>query len=34
MAILQKFGATVPMLFVGIGVATLVVAYLIRRTMP
>jgi acyl-[acyl-carrier-protein]-phospholipid O-acyltransferase/long-chain-fatty-acid--[acyl-carrier-protein] ligase len=34
MAILQKFGATVPMLFVGIGAATLVVAYLIRRTMP
>ena len=33
-AILQKFGATVPMLFLGIGVATLVVAALIRQTMP
>ena len=33
-AILQKFGATVPMLFLLIGVATLVVAVAIGRTMP
>jgi acyl-[acyl-carrier-protein]-phospholipid O-acyltransferase / long-chain-fatty-acid--[acyl-carrier-protein] ligase len=33
-AILQKFGVTVPMLFLGIGVATLIVAYAIWRTMP
>ncbi len=33
-AILQKFGATVPMLFVLIGVATLLVAVAIGRTMP
>jgi acyl-[acyl-carrier-protein]-phospholipid O-acyltransferase/long-chain-fatty-acid--[acyl-carrier-protein] ligase len=33
-AIMQKFGATVPMLFALIGVATLVVAAAIWRTMP
>ncbi len=33
-AILQKFGVTVPMLFVIIGVATLLVAVAIGRTMP
>jgi acyl-[acyl-carrier-protein]-phospholipid O-acyltransferase/long-chain-fatty-acid--[acyl-carrier-protein] ligase len=33
-AILQKFGATVPMLFLGIGVATVFVAYAIWRTLP
>jgi acyl-[acyl-carrier-protein]-phospholipid O-acyltransferase/long-chain-fatty-acid--[acyl-carrier-protein] ligase len=33
-AILQKFGATVPMLFLSIGVATLFVALAIWKTMP
>ena len=33
-ALLQKFGVTVPMLFLGIGVATFVVAAAIWRTMP
>ncbi len=33
-ALLQKFGVTVPMLFLGIGVATLAVALAIRWTMP
>jgi acyl-[acyl-carrier-protein]-phospholipid O-acyltransferase/long-chain-fatty-acid--[acyl-carrier-protein] ligase len=33
-ALLQKFGATLPLLFIGLGVATLVVAALIYRTMP
>ena len=33
-AILQELGATVPVLFMGIGVATIVVAYAIWRTMP
>ena len=34
MAVLQKLGATVPMLFLAVGAATLVVAAIIRRTMP
>ena len=34
LAVMQKFGATVPALFVLIGVATLVVALAIWRTMP
>lgn len=33
-ALLQKFGATLPMLFAGIGLATFVVAPAIWRTMP
>ena len=33
-SVLQKFGVTVPMLFLGIGVATLAVALAIRWTMP
>jgi acyl-[acyl-carrier-protein]-phospholipid O-acyltransferase/long-chain-fatty-acid--[acyl-carrier-protein] ligase len=33
-ALLQKFGVTVPMLFLGIGVTTLAVAAAIRWTMP
>jgi len=33
-AILQEFGVTLPLLFLGIGAATLVVAYAIWRTMP
>jgi acyl-[acyl-carrier-protein]-phospholipid O-acyltransferase/long-chain-fatty-acid--[acyl-carrier-protein] ligase len=33
-AILQKFGVTVPMLFLGIGVMTLLVALAIWKTMP
>ncbi len=33
-ALLQHVGATLPMLFAGIGVATLIVASLIARTMP
>ncbi|MFA6266462.1 MAG: MFS transporter [Pseudolabrys sp.] len=33
-ALLQKFGATLPMLFAGIGIATLLVASAIWRTMP
>lgn len=33
-ALLQHFGATLPMLFAGIGVATFIVASLIARTMP
>jgi acyl-[acyl-carrier-protein]-phospholipid O-acyltransferase/long-chain-fatty-acid--[acyl-carrier-protein] ligase len=33
-AVLQKFGVTVPMLFLGIGVATFAVALAIRWTMP
>ena len=33
-ALLQKFGATLPMLFAGIGIATFVVASAIWRTMP
>ncbi len=33
-AILQEFGATVPVLFLAIGVATVVVAYAIWRTLP
>jgi hypothetical protein len=33
-AILQGFGVTLPVLFVAMGVATLVVAYAIWRTMP
>jgi acyl-[acyl-carrier-protein]-phospholipid O-acyltransferase/long-chain-fatty-acid--[acyl-carrier-protein] ligase len=33
-AILQEFGATVPVLFLGIGAATLLVAYAIWRTIP
>jgi hypothetical protein len=33
-AILQKFGATLPILFLGIGVATLGVALAIWKTMP
>jgi glycine cleavage system pyridoxal-binding protein P len=33
-AIMQKYGVTVPMLFLGIGVATLLVAAAIWRTMP
>jgi len=33
-AALQKFGATVPMLFLGIGGATLLVALAIWKTMP
>jgi acyl-[acyl-carrier-protein]-phospholipid O-acyltransferase/long-chain-fatty-acid--[acyl-carrier-protein] ligase len=33
-AILQEFGATVPVLFLGIGAATLVVAFAMWRTMP
>ena len=33
-ALLQHFGITVPMLFLGIGVATFAVALAIRRTMP
>jgi acyl-[acyl-carrier-protein]-phospholipid O-acyltransferase/long-chain-fatty-acid--[acyl-carrier-protein] ligase len=33
-ALLQKFGVTVPMLFLGIGVATFLVAAAIWRTMP
>jgi acyl-[acyl-carrier-protein]-phospholipid O-acyltransferase/long-chain-fatty-acid--[acyl-carrier-protein] ligase len=33
-ALLQHFGVTVPMLFLGIGVATFAVALAIRRTMP
>ena len=33
-AVLQKAGATVPVLFLGLGVATLVVALAIGRTMP
>ena len=34
LAILQTFGVTVPVLFVSIGAATLVVATAIWRTMP
>jgi len=34
LAVMQKYGATVPALFVLIGVATLVVALAIWRTMP
>jgi acyl-[acyl-carrier-protein]-phospholipid O-acyltransferase/long-chain-fatty-acid--[acyl-carrier-protein] ligase len=33
-AIMQKFGVTVPALFLGVGVATLAVALAIWRTMP
>jgi acyl-[acyl-carrier-protein]-phospholipid O-acyltransferase/long-chain-fatty-acid--[acyl-carrier-protein] ligase len=33
-ALLQKAGATVPMLFLGLGVATLLAAVAIWRTMP
>ena len=33
-ALLQHFGVTVPMLFLGIGVATFAVALAIRRTIP
>lgn len=33
-ALLQHFGATLPMLFAGIGIATFIVASLIARTMP
>ena len=33
-ALLQKFGVTVPMLFLGIGVGTLAVAAMIWKTMP
>ncbi|HEY5378146.1 MAG TPA: MFS transporter [Pseudolabrys sp.] len=33
-ALLQKFGVTVPMLFLGIGIATFIVAAAIWRTMP
>jgi acyl-[acyl-carrier-protein]-phospholipid O-acyltransferase/long-chain-fatty-acid--[acyl-carrier-protein] ligase len=33
-ALLQKFGVTVPMLFLGVGMATFVVAAAIWRTMP
>ena len=33
-ALMQKYGATVPMLFVLIGIATLAVAAAIWRTMP
>ena len=33
-AVLQKFGATVPMLFIGIGVCTFVIAAAIWKTMP
>ena len=33
-AILQGYGVTLPVLFVGMGAATLVVAYAIWRTMP
>jgi acyl-[acyl-carrier-protein]-phospholipid O-acyltransferase/long-chain-fatty-acid--[acyl-carrier-protein] ligase len=33
-AVLQKSGVTVPMLFIGIGVLTLAVAAAIRKTMP
>jgi hypothetical protein len=33
-ALLQKFGATLPMLFAVIGIATFVVASAIWRTMP
>ena len=33
-AIMQKFGVTVPMLFLGIGAATLLVALAIWKTMP
>jgi acyl-[acyl-carrier-protein]-phospholipid O-acyltransferase/long-chain-fatty-acid--[acyl-carrier-protein] ligase len=33
-AILQKFGATLPMLFLGLGAATLVVAFAIWKTKP
>ena len=34
MAMLQKFGVTVPMLFLSIGIATLLVALAIWKTMP
>jgi acyl-[acyl-carrier-protein]-phospholipid O-acyltransferase/long-chain-fatty-acid--[acyl-carrier-protein] ligase len=34
MAVMQKFGATVPVLFLLIGVTTLCVALAIWRTMP
>jgi acyl-[acyl-carrier-protein]-phospholipid O-acyltransferase/long-chain-fatty-acid--[acyl-carrier-protein] ligase len=33
-AILQHFGVTLPMLFLGLGVLSLGVAFLIWRTMP
>ena len=33
-ALLQNFGVTVPMLFLGIGVTTLAVAAAIWKTMP
>jgi hypothetical protein len=33
-ALMQKFGATVPVLFLSIGVATLLVALAILKTMP
>ena len=33
-ALLQKFGVTLPLLFLGLGAATLIVALAIRRTMP
>jgi acyl-[acyl-carrier-protein]-phospholipid O-acyltransferase/long-chain-fatty-acid--[acyl-carrier-protein] ligase len=33
-AILQKFGATLPMMFLGLGAATLVVAFAIWKTKP
>ena len=33
-ALLQNAGVTVPMLFMGVGVATLVVAFAIWKTMP
>lgn len=33
-AVLQKFGATLPMLFLGLGAATLLVALAIWKTMP
>lgn len=33
-AVLQKFGATLPMLFLGLGAATLVVAFAIWKTKP
>ena len=33
-AVMQKYGATLPMLFLSIGVATLLVALAIWKTMP
>jgi hypothetical protein len=33
-AVLQKFGVTLPMLFIGIGVCTFVVAATIWKTRP